>query len=87
MVQTGSGVPRALPAGGGGVKLPGCEADNSPPTSAEVKVKVKVKVILRPTICRPVRLGIRHPPGTRDHFFPFSIFFYSFGFVDVGRPL
>jgi hypothetical protein len=45
------------------------------------------KVILRPTVCRPVRLGIRHQTGTRDQLFPFSIFFDSFGFVDVGRPL
>jgi hypothetical protein len=37
--------------------------------------KVKVKVILRPTVCRPVRLGIRHSPGTSHQFFPFSIFF------------
>jgi hypothetical protein len=37
--------------------------------------QVKVKVILRPTVCRSVRLGIRNPPGTRDQFFPFSIFF------------
>jgi hypothetical protein len=52
--------------------------------------QVKVKVILRPTVCRPVRLGVRHPPGTRDQFFPILlliIFFDSFGFVDVGRLL
>jgi hypothetical protein len=49
--------------------------------------QAKVKVILRPTVCRSVRLGIRYPPGTRDQFFPLSIFFYSFGFIDMGRPL
>jgi hypothetical protein len=46
-----------------------------------------VKVILRPTVIRPVRLG---PSGTCDQFFPFSLwlfFFDSFGFVDVGCPL
>jgi hypothetical protein len=50
-------------------------------------VSTKVKVILRPSVCRPVRLGIRHPPGTRHKIFPFSLWLDSFGFVDVGRPL
>jgi hypothetical protein len=35
----------------------------------EVKVKVKVKDILRQTVSRPVRLGVRHPSRTRDQFF------------------
>jgi hypothetical protein len=48
---------------------------------------VKVKVILRPTDCRSVRLGIRQPPRTCDQFFTISNFFYSFGFIDVVRPL
>jgi hypothetical protein len=39
---------------------------------------LKVKVILRPTLCRSVHLGIRHPPGTRDQFFPILDFFWTF---------
>jgi hypothetical protein len=29
----------------------------------------EVEVNLRPTVSRPVHLGIRHPSGTRDQFF------------------
>jgi hypothetical protein len=32
-------------------------------------VEVEVEVNLRPTVSRPVRLGVRHPSGTRDQFF------------------
>jgi hypothetical protein len=50
--------------------------------------KVKIKVILRPRVSRPVRLGVRHPSGTRDQFFFFlEICLDSFGFVILLRPL
>jgi hypothetical protein len=29
----------------------------------------EVEVKLQPTVSRPVRLGVSHPPGTRDQFF------------------
>jgi hypothetical protein len=39
-------------------------------------IKLKVKVILRLTVGRPVRLGVRHPSGTRDQLlFLLEIFF------------
>jgi hypothetical protein len=39
-------------------------------------VVAKVRVTLRPTVSRPVRLGVRRPSGTRDKFlFLLEIFF------------
>jgi hypothetical protein len=34
-----------------------------------VEVEVEVEVNLRPTVSRPVRLGVRRPSGTTDQFF------------------
>jgi hypothetical protein len=44
--------------------------------------QVKVKVTLRPTISRPVRLGVRRPSGTRDQFFVLLEFFLGL-IIDV----
>jgi hypothetical protein len=41
------------------------------------ETKAKVKIILRPTVSRPVRLGVRHPTGTRDQFFFLLEIFFS----------
>jgi hypothetical protein len=47
---------------------------NSPPHGINVlcNLSPSVKVILWPMITQPVCLGVRHPSGTRDQFFPFS---------------
>jgi hypothetical protein len=39
------------------------------PCLEQIATIVKVKVTLRPTISRPVRLGVRRPSGARDQFF------------------
>jgi hypothetical protein len=43
------------------------------PLEAATKQRLKVKVILRPTISRPLCHGVGQPSGTRDQFFPFSL--------------
>jgi hypothetical protein len=48
------------------------------------KVKVEVKVMLRPTVSRPVCLGINHPSGAYDQIF---MTVRQLRFVDVERPL
>jgi hypothetical protein len=46
-----------------------------------VEVEVEVEVKLRPTVSRPISLGVRHPSGTRDQFFFFlEIFFRQLRF-------
>jgi hypothetical protein len=46
------------------------------PSSTRGLWKTEVEVKLRPTVSRPVRLGVKHPSGTRDQiFFLLEIFF------------
>jgi hypothetical protein len=48
---------------------------------------VEVEVILRPPVSRPVRLGVRHPSGTRDQFFfLFEIFIRQLRFCYFLAP-
>jgi hypothetical protein len=44
--------------------------------TTHVEAEVEVVVKLRPTVSRPVSLGVRHPPGTRDQFFFLLEIFY-----------
>jgi hypothetical protein len=50
---------------------------------------VNSKFLLRPTVSRPVYLGVRHSTGTRDQYFSFFLFLIlgSYEFVEVGRPI
>jgi hypothetical protein len=47
----------------------------------------KVKVILRPTVSRPVCIGVRHPSGTREKFFTSFFCIDNCGYLAVGHPL
>jgi hypothetical protein len=60
-----------FPSSGGGTKTPTVvgplERANLNHWKTHVEVEVEVK--LRPTVSRPVRLGVWHPSGTGDKFF------------------
>jgi hypothetical protein len=45
---------------------------------------LSLSLMLRPTVSRPVSLGIKHPSGANDQIF---ISVWQFRFVDVGRSL
>jgi hypothetical protein len=48
----------------------------------------EVEVKLRLTVSRPVRLGVRHPSGTRNQFlFLLEIFYRKLRFVILWRSL
>jgi hypothetical protein len=55
-------------------------------TDWDSQSQIRIKVILRPTVSRPVCLGVRYPSGDSHQFFLLSIT-ASCWFVDVGRPL
>jgi hypothetical protein len=74
-----------FPSSGEGKKEPTLLGPLERPNLYHWRLHVKVKVILRPTVSRPVCLGARHLSGTRDQFFSFCVqlFLDSCGFVDV----
>jgi hypothetical protein len=56
-------------------------------THTQRKKKLQVKVTLRPTISRPVRVGVRRPSETRDQFFYLlEIFFKTVNVCYVIAP-
>jgi hypothetical protein len=62
-------------------------AEHFIPRCQEALVEVEVEVDLRPTVSRPVCVGVGHPFGTRDQFFfLLEIFFRQYRFCHFVAP-